>query len=116
LVGAGLRLAEDRALGQEEFLSAAHQSAVATVLADVSLIRRAGYDQRLHSDPESIRNLVAGKINPSSGARQSPGANENHLGASCKTRSAKPIFRGWRQERGTRAATSGMMWLSRPRS
>ncbi|HMV04313.1 MAG TPA: gamma-glutamyltransferase [Accumulibacter sp.] len=81
LVGAGLRLAEDRALGQEEFLSAAHQSAVATVLADVSLIRRAGYDQRLHSDPESIRNLVAGKINPSSGARQSPGANENHLGA-----------------------------------
>ena len=37
-------------------------------------------------------------------------------GASCKTRSAKPIFRGWRQERGTRAATSGMMWLSRPRS
>ena len=37
-------------------------------------------------------------------------------GASCKTRTAGVIFRGWRRQRRTRAATSGMMRLSRPTS
>ncbi|MDS4013259.1 MAG: gamma-glutamyltransferase [Candidatus Accumulibacter sp.] len=82
LVGAGLRLAEDLALGQEEFLSAQHQSAVATVLAGVSAIRQAGYDQRLHSDPESIRKLVSGTIGSAYwNVGQSAGGNENRLGA-----------------------------------
>lgn len=60
LIGAGLRLAEQRGLGQEPFLSREHQLAVAEVLAAVSDLRQSGYDERLRADPASIRDLVAG--------------------------------------------------------
>lgn len=82
LVGAGLRLAEDLALGNEEFLSTSHQSGVASVLAGVSEIRQAGYDERLHSDPESIRTLVGGTTSPPwSATLRGQRGDENHFGA-----------------------------------
>ncbi|TXI77223.1 MAG: gamma-glutamyltransferase, partial [Dokdonella sp.] len=60
LIGAGLRIAEGLGLGKEPFLSLAHLRAVAALLATVSDVRQAGYDERLHADPDSIRDLVAG--------------------------------------------------------
>lgn len=61
LIGTGLRIAEGLGLGREAFLSPAHQLRVASVLATVSDVRQSGYDARLHDDPQSIRDLVAGK-------------------------------------------------------
>lgn len=81
LIGAGLRIAENLGLGQEEFLSGAHQLAVASVLAKVSEIRRAGYDERLHSDPAAIRQLVAGDGLPAWLACARTAGGENPLGA-----------------------------------
>ncbi|MCB1940643.1 MAG: gamma-glutamyltransferase [Candidatus Accumulibacter sp.] len=60
LIGAGLRIAERLGVGEEDFLSREHQLAMAALLATVSDIRQSGYDQRLHADPQSIRDLVAG--------------------------------------------------------
>lgn len=64
LIGVGLRIAENLSFGRDAFQSPAHQMAMATILSTVSDFRQAGYDERLHSDPESIRALVAGTGQP----------------------------------------------------
>ncbi len=81
LIGAGLRIAQGLGLGGEEFLSDKHQLAIAALLATVSEIRHAGYDQRLHTDPASIRELVAGDGIPPWVALACSLRVENPLGA-----------------------------------
>lgn len=84
LIGAGLRIAEGLGLGKEAFLSLAHQRATATLLATVSDVRQAGYDERLHADPESIRDLVAGNeildwVAPARSRRENPLGATTHI-------------------------------------
>ncbi|MEF8754568.1 MAG: gamma-glutamyltransferase [Accumulibacter sp.] len=81
LIGAGLRIAEELGLGGEEFRSPAHQLAIAAVLATVSEVRGAGYDHRLHADPEAIRQLVAGGSLPQWARHARALGRENALGA-----------------------------------
>lgn len=81
LIGAGLRIAQGLGLGGEEFLSSEHQLAVAALLATVSEIRQAGYDQRLREDPASIGELVAGDSLPPWVALARSLRDENPLGA-----------------------------------
>jgi gamma-glutamyltranspeptidase/glutathione hydrolase len=81
LIGVGLRLAETLGLGEEAFLSEQHQLAIAAVLATVSQIRQSGYDQRLHRDPASIRDLVAGVAQPAWVEVARALRGENPLGA-----------------------------------
>ncbi|WP_374691070.1 gamma-glutamyltransferase [Accumulibacter sp.] len=81
LIGAGLRVADELGLGREEFLSRAHQLAIAEILATVSEVRGAGYDHRLHADPEAIRQLVAGGRLPHWASHARALCSENSLGA-----------------------------------
>jgi gamma-glutamyltranspeptidase/glutathione hydrolase len=81
LIGIGLRVAENLAFGRDAFQSPAHQMAVATILATVSDFRQAGYDERLHGDPESIRALVAGTDRPGFLAPGKAPREENALGS-----------------------------------
>jgi len=81
LIGAGLRIAEELGVGREEFLSRAHQLVIAAVLATVSEVRRTGYDDRLHADPEAIRRLVAGGGLPQWTRHARALCVENRLGA-----------------------------------
>ncbi|WP_299069897.1 gamma-glutamyltransferase [Accumulibacter sp.] len=81
LVGAGLRIAAGLGLGQEAFRTRAHQLAIAALLATVSDLRQSGYDERLRSDPASIRDLVAGDGIPTWVARARSRRHENPLGA-----------------------------------
>ncbi|WP_291994407.1 gamma-glutamyltransferase [Candidatus Accumulibacter sp. ACC003] len=81
LIGAGLRIAEHLGIGEEQFLSGEHQLAMAALLATVSDIRQSGYDQRLHADPDSIRELVAGDGIPAWIERARALLSENRLGA-----------------------------------
>ncbi len=60
LIGAGLRIASELGLGREPYLSRQYVEAVAAVLAAVSDLRGAGYDDLLRTDPERIRALVGG--------------------------------------------------------
>ncbi|MCM8627749.1 gamma-glutamyltransferase [Accumulibacter sp.] len=81
LIGTGLRAAEQLQIGDEQFLSAEHLLAVAGVLARVSGIREAGYDARLHADPDSIRELVGGSGLPGWTRSLGGASGENALGA-----------------------------------
>jgi hypothetical protein len=54
---------------------------MAALLATVSDLRQSGYDERLRSDPASIRDLVAGDGIPTWVARARSRRHENPLGA-----------------------------------
>ena len=81
LVGAGLRIAAGLGLGQENFLGREHQLAMAVLLATVADLRQSGYDERLRSDPASIRDLAAGDGIPAWVARARSRRRENPRGA-----------------------------------
>ncbi|HMX22397.1 MAG TPA: gamma-glutamyltransferase [Accumulibacter sp.] len=82
LIGVGLRLADERRLGGEGFLSERHLLRLASLLATVSDFRQSGgYDDRLRHDPQSVRAMVADGSHPLLSMPVGGPAADNALGA-----------------------------------